>query len=676
MKTGIILFIGTLFFGVIPLQGQKNIRQVVPLIEEEKAPATDTVSLEELKANFKAWYRERDHAAQTPPDLITDDLPWLYKINHYDADLGRKVHYVDTPDPDRLYRAGRNRLPAACWSIDRCFTPTGRQQRLCLHSLSPGVLQAADSAALCLRLERRYGALGEKGVPATWFSGTLGVTANWFPYCNNRVTMKVLRYRVKKGIIQDRTFIENRFGTLAQRQYDEIKATYAQIRRYWDMYLGDIELRHFTEALQTVLPAAAAAYNGRCRFSFLILTDWCGRATLHPLLPEELTTEEKACADRLAQAVRRLPAGLFGHMVTTDGRIFPARYVEGTYHLNENKWTFSDYFFGNRRAKSSIDTWNEANYQFRLSPWFREERPDTISETEAREGFTTWMRSEENLPPNASGHHILTYRSREVLLHEDPVFSPFVYDVAPWKPELLETAGKVSLPKGQWTLCGRYTPTGKDVELCWYGSEQPHGTADCGTPLYRQLARTYGEYPGFGIPARWYSGMFGVSTSHRAYGGFSVCPFARFYRVEKGKVIHSQLLRSRFLLDDNIDGTRYKKVAHWNEGMSKEMGYLAHRLKEVLSALTDSHSDWSFSFMAYGGRERRIRASLVGNPPTGKAEQQQADRLLQAIENLPKDFFGALVTVQGRILPARYIEASYDAQNRQWSFRDYLDTNR
>ena len=109
MITGIILLLGTLFFGVIPLQGQKEIRQVMPLIEEKKTPVTDTVSQEELKANFKEWYRERDHAAQTPPDLITDDLPWSDKINHYDADLGRKVHYVDTPEPDRLYRAGQHR---------------------------------------------------------------------------------------------------------------------------------------------------------------------------------------------------------------------------------------------------------------------------------------------------------------------------------------------------------------------------------------------------------------------------------------------------------------------------------------------------------------------------------------------------------------------------------------
>lgn len=159
MKTGIILFIGTLFFGVIPLQGQKNIRQVVPLIEEEKAPATDTVSLEELKANFKAWYRERDHAAQTPPDLITDDLPWLYKINHYDADLGRKVHYVDTPTRTACIGQGGT----VCLLPAGALTAVSRPQ-----AGNSGCVCTACLQAFCRLPTRRPFAFGWNGATARW----------------------------------------------------------------------------------------------------------------------------------------------------------------------------------------------------------------------------------------------------------------------------------------------------------------------------------------------------------------------------------------------------------------------------------------------------------------------------------------------------------------------------
>lgn len=631
----------------------------------------DTVSLEELKVNFKEWYRERDRVGMAPQGRITNDVPWPKEVLHYDGDIGRKVHYADTPEPELLYRAGQERLPAACWSIDKCYTPAGQQQRLCLHSLLPGGLLAEDSVALCRKLEQRYGTIAEKGVPASWFSGTIGVAANWFPYCNNRITMATLRYRVENGLITGMEPVKNRIGSLGQKQHEEMVPTSAQIFRYWDMYMGDMELRLFSEALQAVLPPADKKYNGQCRFSFLIFTDSRGHANLYQLLPETLTAEEKACVDRLAQSVRNLPSGLFGHMVTTDGRIFPARYVEGVYRPSENKWTFSDYFFSNKREEPRRLSADPRNYRFRPSAWFKELSLDTIPENEARKSFADWMRSKGTVSDGPSaGHQLRTEWSKEILLWEKPVVSRFVYDMTTLEPERLETTGQTRLPESQWSLCGRYTDKGKDVELCWSGDRQVRSFADRSTPLYKKMSQKYGESRGVGVPARWYSGTLGLSTSHRTYGGIDVCPFVRIYRVEKGTVVQSQLVRSNFILKSGNESCY--DVARWDELTQKEMDYMAYSLKNSVSALTESPHDWSFSFMAYTEKNRKIRALVLGNPPTDDVERRQADRLLQAVEKLPEDFFGALTTMQGRILPARYIKASYDAENKTWSFRDYL----
>ena len=111
-------------------------------------------------------------------------------------------------------------------------------------------------------------------------------------------------------------------------------------------------------------------YSAQEPQTFLLSTDARGNAHLHllwssltgnklevdadslakaPDWVRQFVAKSKTDVTRLTQAVETLPAGRFGHFITTDGRIFPGRYLKFSYDFLSKRFTITDYLFDDRR---------------------------------------------------------------------------------------------------------------------------------------------------------------------------------------------------------------------------------------------------------------------------------------------------------------------------------------
>ena len=302
----------------------------------------DTVGVDELKRNFYRWKDGTpSDGASLPHRMVNPDV-WNNSVPVYqrDADIGRKSFYLAPSSPETLVKAGRIGLPASGWVVDECHTVDGLQRRLCWYGLQAPVQAGTDSVKLRRKLVRRYGEIPVSGVPASWYSGHFGVSSVADVYCNNLLCSRVRLYRVDKGFVTGDILLKWSAGSLSELHFYE--KTISKVD--WSVFIGDAELRHFSDMLQSVTGNRPVGYEGCRTYSFLLYTTQ-GKTRLHVLLPRQLTTAEQHLVGRLQQAVIRLPDGLFGYMLTADGRIFPARYLEGTFHPETNRWTFQDYLF-------------------------------------------------------------------------------------------------------------------------------------------------------------------------------------------------------------------------------------------------------------------------------------------------------------------------------------------
>ena len=116
---------------------------------------------------------------------------------------------------------------------------------------------------------------------------------------------------------------------------------------YWEEFYGKDELALFANELKQQIGAdTTRLFESGFDYTFLLTTDACGKAHLHLLWPKQLSTAGWEQARRLVEAVEAMPAGGFGHFVTTDGRIFPGRYLKFCYR---SKWTVEEYLYQTRK---------------------------------------------------------------------------------------------------------------------------------------------------------------------------------------------------------------------------------------------------------------------------------------------------------------------------------------
>ena len=303
----------------------------------------DTVRVDELKRNFYHWAQGADTLSRDCPDRVAFPADRVPPIRIWEVARSRCGFSLDSDSRDRLHRAGKVQLPAACWFLS---SDGGGGTTLFWRGLRAPVSSGVDSVALRRQLSKRYGTKPEQGVPARWFSGTVGMTALFHPYCNNRVCMDVAVQVFRKGTSEgDPVSLRMKPGRLSIAHFYQDKLYYRPYK-YPELtyYFGHSELDFFSRLLYGLVPRDSS-YTGRQDFALLLYVDTSGKARFHTLLPDCLTAEETHCLDVLNRAMEQLPEGLFGHLLTTDGRIFPARYLNALYRPETGGWAFIDYLF-------------------------------------------------------------------------------------------------------------------------------------------------------------------------------------------------------------------------------------------------------------------------------------------------------------------------------------------
>ena len=222
------------------------------------------------------------------------------------------------------------------------------------------IISRTDTTALQRKMEEPYGKVPGLGVPARWINDTVCFTAHSRLYCNNRICQYAKVREVKKGVITNSAVLKASYGSLSREQVGANRRITIGTFSYGEHY-GNMELYLLSHDLG--LMPLPASYNGRTDFSFLVYVSPGGKASLYTLLPQQLTDEEQELINALQAAFGRQPKGIFGHMVTTDGRIFPARYLKGVYRPADRKWTFTDHLYS---------PLNDDLYQVNVCRWNRE----------------------------------------------------------------------------------------------------------------------------------------------------------------------------------------------------------------------------------------------------------------------------------------------------------------
>ena len=310
-------------------------------------------TIEELKQGFYDQYVEKtiDSSAYRVDSLN------MANLHHYYESHDRIILCPS----DSLHQAGKLRLPLSrfVWITE----VIGEKDRLYWQD----ALEVEDSVEyqkLRTQLVKKYGHIflddGTELIPANWFTGDLKLLTNAFVYGGEVVAYWLRKTHVVEGSIQfheeGNPFYYNRYrgAPLLEREASSIEKTRLD---------GKMEIRvdgHTSReerALKTAKGLALFArdinrcIDNRLLFSMqtrkeysvmLYLDENTLKAHLHPLLPQELTDEDRLQFSLLSTAVEQQPAGTFKGYDSGRG-FFPAIYLKA--NCSRGRWSFEDYRF-------------------------------------------------------------------------------------------------------------------------------------------------------------------------------------------------------------------------------------------------------------------------------------------------------------------------------------------
>lgn len=110
---------------------------------------------------------------------------------------------------------------------------------------------------------------------------------------------------------------------------------------------GRKPVENYTEAtaLQLYVNKAnkSAKRKANASFDLLFITNNNGTTSIKSLNTTALSKDEAQLLKSLASIVRKFPKNAFGSLWTTDGRVFPARYIHADYA--DKRWKFRDYMY-------------------------------------------------------------------------------------------------------------------------------------------------------------------------------------------------------------------------------------------------------------------------------------------------------------------------------------------
>lgn len=320
----------------------------------------DTVSVDEMKKSFSSWLLREQAQPEAASERFNDYS--LFRVYATDADGNkhRPSAYLNSPKLQDLISPFSLPLPPGLWESSSIYIGrNGLDRPLYLQWAGPRKYYArgVDQKALLKKLkEHSY-------YVATWFSGPICLSSytTTAPYCHTYVTTYAKAFEVEKGKFVGGPYeLKCERGEYARRQ--QLKTF--QFGPTSGGYGGE-ELTYFSDELQQQLAPDTLLAKGTATidYSFLLTTDAAGKAHLHLLWPQRLTRQAWALVDRLSKAVEALPAGRFGHFFTTDGRIFPGRYLRFRYNFQQNRWHITDYLVDTRRpsdAPYGMSEWDHA----------------------------------------------------------------------------------------------------------------------------------------------------------------------------------------------------------------------------------------------------------------------------------------------------------------------------
>ncbi len=312
----------------------------IPKEETFPYPSLERVTIEEMKDRF--------HAALAKN---RQDLP-------QDCDLKGRANLLMGKDVlSSCPLLANNPDWQGWWAGEVLEDRTGSEQRyLTLHELNCYSGDTIAATKMRHALAKKYG----KGniIPATWYTGLIGELEQPVFYMGFTVSPYLSFAPVKQGIISG----QMAFMKFSNQTYDDEARDLKRIVTdgHW-MDRIDYEQVFFTHDVNRAWAKAPRKAYAKEKFSLLLVTEEDGSITICPLLPKKLTDNQKNLLTVLQEVVGKFPKWCFRYLYTSDGRIFPGRYVHASYSP-DSKWTFIDYFRFDPKAKDGIQDFSPLSF--------------------------------------------------------------------------------------------------------------------------------------------------------------------------------------------------------------------------------------------------------------------------------------------------------------------------
>ncbi len=215
----------------------------------------------------------------------------------------------------------------------------------------------AASGDLQHTLQHRYGSLCLSKdtvlIPATWFSGEISVLHNPFLYGGVMVTSFMRKAQVRNGgyIADEHGDTETRIFDSSKLKHDVWRVETVRPKGMREIVVdgrSDAELESvrelelFERDVRRCMDKRFLPKDLKREYAIMLYLDEKDKAHLYPLLPRELTSEDRLLLAMLNYAVEQQPEGTFSKLQSASGP-FPAIYLRAKFA--NTAWSFEDYRF-------------------------------------------------------------------------------------------------------------------------------------------------------------------------------------------------------------------------------------------------------------------------------------------------------------------------------------------
>lgn len=243
------------------------------------------------------------------------------------------------------------------WITEALKDKTGNKQRyLTLHELNSYDNDTILTTKMFHLITKKYGR--ENIIPAIWYTGVIREMEQPCYYMGFTVSPYLSFTGVQQGIISEHTAVMEYSNKTNFDEAQRLKRIVAD--GHW-LDRIDYEQIFFSHDVNHVWTKDSMKKYEKDSFSLLLKTEEDGNITIIPLLPKELTDNQKGLLAALQNVVNLFPKWCFRHLYTSDGRIFPGRYVYASYS-SDSEWTFIDYFRFDPKAKGGINDFSPLSF--------------------------------------------------------------------------------------------------------------------------------------------------------------------------------------------------------------------------------------------------------------------------------------------------------------------------